>query len=293
MIQSLEPDNLEAVYLLIRDASIADWTPRVSHAALRGVEPSRTALLIEAGKPVAFIWWRAEPGAFAFQGWVHPDLRGRGYGTQLLSAVEAAADREGAQVLRSVITSDTPNVATLFEAHGYEITRVYDQMWATLTGRDFGALPAPPTGITIRNYQPEDVAELAAAENDAFRDDWATPYTPESMAAALAEDFDFDPRRYWLVLDGGTIAAFVLSKTSPLNGRPDDGWVWHVGTRHAYHRRGLARLLLRYALLRLQEQRFQRVGLHVLEENAPAIRLYESLGFQKLRQRVHVIKKIR
>jgi len=293
MIRPLETDDIEAVYLLIRDASIADWTPRVTHAALRGVEPKNTALLIEGGTPVAFTWWRAEPGAFAFQGWVHPDVRRRGYGTQLLAAVEAAADRDGAQVMRSVITSDTPNVAAIFEAHGYEITRVYDQMWATLSGHNFGVLPVLPTGITIRNYQPDDLAELAAAENDAFHDDWATPYTPESMAAALAEDFNFDPRRYWLALEGSAIAAFVLSKASPLNGRPDDAWLWHVGTRRAYHRRGLARLLLRYALLRLQEQSFQRIGLHVLEENAPAIRLYESFGFQKLRQRVHVIKKIR
>jgi ribosomal protein S18 acetylase RimI-like enzyme len=60
-----------------------------------------------------------------------------------------------------------------------------------------------------------------------------------------------------------------------------DGWteISAVCTKPDHRGRGLASLLIRALVARIQ-LRSQRVFLHVLDTNTPAIRLYEELGFR-------------
>jgi hypothetical protein len=56
-----------------------------------------------------------------------------------------------------------------------------------------------------------------------------------------------------------------------------------VAVRPAYRRRGLARALLDTAHTALRAHRRRYAVLEVLEENAPALALYRSLGYRRLR----------
>ncbi|MBX5449290.1 GNAT family N-acetyltransferase [Thermogemmatispora sp.] len=59
------------------------------------------------------------------------------------------------------------------------------------------------------------------------------------------------------------------------------GYIRRVVVLPEYRQRGLARQLLQHIIdFARQQEQLEALDLHVWEENKPAIRLYESLGFQ-------------
>jgi len=61
----------------------------------------------------------------------------------------------------------------------------------------------------------------------------------------------------------------------------DAGYVVSIAVDPDVRGQGLGRLLMETLLARLYEQGARGIGLHVREDNAAAIQLYESLGFSK------------
>lgn len=58
------------------------------------------------------------------------------------------------------------------------------------------------------------------------------------------------------------------------------GYVKRVVVHPDFRKQGLARLLMEHIINFARERKLDALELHVWEENIPAIRLYESLGFQ-------------
>jgi ribosomal protein S18 acetylase RimI-like enzyme len=79
------------------------------------------------------------------------------------------------------------------------------------------------------------------------------------------------------VVPDGAIAAYVNGWIDPVNRIGDFG---PVGARLAYRRQGLTRAVLLESLLRMQQHGMNRVSVSTGEENLPALRLYESVGFR-------------
>jgi ribosomal protein S18 acetylase RimI-like enzyme len=79
----------------------------------------------------------------------------------------------------------------------------------------------------------------------------------------------------------GVIAAYVNGWIDPLNQIGDFG---PVGAREAYRRRGLTRSVLVEDMRRMRNLGMNRVCVSTGESNAPARRLYESLGFRVVNQ---------
>lgn len=77
---------------------------------------------------------------------------------------------------------------------------------------------------------------------------------------------------YWLADEDKKIASVLCFETG-------SGMIYNVCTALGHQRKGYARTLLRRVL---SDHRQQDVNLHVWTDNAPAIALYESLGFQTL-----------
>jgi ribosomal protein S18 acetylase RimI-like enzyme len=94
-------------------------------------------------------------------------------------------------------------------------------------------------------------------------------------------DSDEDPEaaRYWFVaVDGGEIAGFVLSRVG-ISQTPEEAWIYIVGVRPAWRRRGIALALLQHRLWELYQKGKRRVRLEVDTQNPTgATRLYEKAG---------------
>jgi mycothiol synthase len=89
------------------------------------------------------------------------------------------------------------------------------------------------------------------------------------------------------VTSDGIIAAYVNGWVDPVNRIGDFG---PVGTRPAYRRQGLMRAVLLEGLRRLKAHGMDRVCVSTGVSNIPAIRLYESIGFEIVNQYLDYVK---
>lgn len=83
--------------------------------------------------------------------------------------------------------------------------------------------------------------------------------------------------------DGDMLVGFILTGYREIAGQKvcyDGG----TGVIKAYQRKGIGEMLLKELLLILREKQINRFVLEVLENNTPAIKLYEKHGFAKTRK---------
>jgi mycothiol synthase len=294
-LQPLFASEVDAVYNVIHASTRADWVHRVTHQSLRHVaDPARSTAVVWLGEqPAGFSWWECKEDGLVFEGWVDPAHRRKGVGTALLVQIERFARENGLRELRCTTYSENVGAQALYKLREFQEARRFDQRWVALPNATFDTHLPLPTGITVEPYSEKWLTALVEAEHDAFSQHWGahrTGITAQQVRNRIAEILNFDARDFWLACDGAKVAAFVLAQPSPLNGSPDDAWLWHVGTRYAYQRQGIARALLHRALARLQQQGYLRAGLHVDAENPSAVALYASAGMETVRQRIHYQK---
>ncbi len=134
-----------------------------------------------------------------------------------------------------------------------------------------------PAGCQVRAVEASDIPDRAAAQREVWQ-----PWTVGNVGD---EDYAYLMRLpgYHRNLDivavaaGGVIAAYVNGWIDPVNLVGDFG---PVGARPAYRRQGLTRAVLREGLRRMQACGMDRVTVSTGVTNTPAVRLYESVGFQ-------------
>ncbi|MGW7354924.1 GNAT family N-acetyltransferase [Streptomyces sp. NPDC054784] len=118
--------------------------------------------------------------------------------------------------------------------------------------------------LTDRGVPADRAVELLDAELRALLPDG--PATPGMLLRVL-------------VHDGADVGTLWLSPSaSPRPGA--DAWVWGVEVHDAYRRRGHGRTLMRAAERAARDAGASALGLNVHADNAPARRLYESLGYR-------------
>lgn len=204
---------------------------------------------------------------------IHPDYRGRGFGLLLARTLLAEA---APHPLRLWAHGDLPAADALAARAGFERIRSLWTMRRPLTG----PLPAPvfPEGVTVRTFS-------VGADEAAWLDVNAKAFAshPE-QGAWTAEDLSlrerepwFDPDGFFLAERDGKLVGFHWTK---IHGTPPAiGEVYVVGVDPAGQGGGLGRALTLAGLHYLRSRGLPEVMLYVDEENAAAVRLYESLGF--------------
>jgi mycothiol synthase len=209
---------------------------------------------------------------------VHPDYRRQGLGLELVRALAAAAD---GYPIRLWAHGDLPAAAMLARAAGFERFRALWQMRRPL-GHQLDQ-PVFPAGTTLRAFRPgQDEDEWLGLNARAFaKHPEQGAWTRHDLELRERESW-FDPAGFLIADRQGTMAGFHWTKVHGPAGAPGSiGEVYVVGVDPGEQGTGLGRALTLAGLHYLRDRGLAEVMLYVDEDNAPAIRLYEGLGFTR------------
>ncbi len=242
----------------------------------------------EKGVDHAYLWLHPEPSATiegAGNSWrvlVHPQLRT----TALVEELIVFAEDQLPELARPEAVSKTIEtaaygkdawLAALLEDQGYVRQEALDVYMRRRLDTEIEA-PMTVNGYTIRPLQGErDLVQRAGVQSDAFAGDpqpgeWAITNTRRFLTWYQGrEDLDLVA-----VAANGEIAAFAvfLVDQGTLVGELDP-----VGTRAAHQRKGLSKAILRTGLDYLKSKGMRQAVVRTSVGNTPAIRAYESVGF--------------
>ena len=126
--------------------------------------------------------------------------------------------------------------------------------------------------FTITPMTADDVPQIAELEKACFSDPW-----PESV---LAHELQNELSLWLTARDGASVLGYVGSQSVL-----DEADMMNLAVRADCRRQGIARALVLALCARLREKGVQSLTLEVRASNAPAIRLYESLGFLQVGRR--------
>ena len=116
------------------------------------------------------------------------------------------------------------------------------------------------------------VSQVAELEKLCF----SAPWSANSIAHELTTDYSF-----WLVAeDDGTVVGYIGSQIAF-----PEADVMNVAVRPEYRRRGVGQILVEALSTHLRNIDCESLTLEVRASNAPAIALYEKLGFAQVGRR--------
>lgn len=123
--------------------------------------------------------------------------------------------------------------------------------------------------MMITEMKADHVPQVAALEKLCFADPWSEM----SIASELQNLWS-----YWLVaVSGDTVVGYIGSQSSI-----DEADVMNVAVQPDFRRQGIAESLISTLVEELKKRGIHALMLEVRASNAPAIALYEKLGFQQV-----------
>ena len=126
--------------------------------------------------------------------------------------------------------------------------------------------------MIIETMNPSHVAQIARLEKICFSDPWSE----NSIASELENKLAF-----WLVaVEGDTVAGYIGSQTVM-----EETDMMNVAVHPDFRRRGIAKALVNGLVEELKAMGSRCLTLEVRASNAPAIALYEKLGFSEIGRR--------
>lgn len=285
-------DDLPGVLALARAADTAiigesDWLEDDLRAEWKELDLERDAWLVELeGRLAGYATFTANGGRFLADGYVEPELQGRGVGSELLRLTESRAGEELGRVVagervylqNATLLDDGPSCTpNLYAARGYRPVRHF---WRMVRDLDEEPAPAePPEGVAIGPYDPAEAEAVYAAHQEAFADHWENrPVSWAEWQQKRLGDERVDTTLWLVAKDGAEVAGIALNYWKHSG---DWGWVGALGVRRAWRRRGLGEALLRASFRLFQERGERTVGLGVdAQSPTGATRLYERVGMR-------------
>jgi mycothiol synthase len=199
--------------------------------------------------------------------------------TRPLDAAVAHVAEHGGRLLTCWVFGATDADDAPFAASGFHPARSLFEMRAPLPVE---GTPKFSSGITVREFEPgRDDADWLAVNNRAFRDHAEQGGWHEStLRARIAEPW-FDPTLFLLAFDSVGLAGFNWLKTHEAHAPdPAMGEIYVIGIDPRAQGTGLGRALAIAGLHAVHERGFDVAMLFVAGDNAGAIALYRSLGFE-------------
>jgi mycothiol synthase len=220
-------------------------------------------------------------------GGVHPDVRGRGIGRELLAWQRARGEQKLAaseKPLPGWLVGYADRRATdrlrLLQAGGFEVVRYFQTMERDLSD----PIPevSPAGDVRIEPYRLELADAVHAARDDAFRDHWGSQPLSDEQFTGLTSG-TFVAELSFVAIVGDEVAGVLLSDVSEEDW-PGQGfsssYVSTVAVTRPYRGRRIAPTLLRAALEASAARGLDKVVLDVDSENPTgALGLYTGMGF--------------
>jgi mycothiol synthase len=294
---------------LINACKIADQVERVgnvdeiarTYRHLENCDPQTDMLFAEVdGQVIAYgrIWWDdLSDGIRLFHpfGFLHPDWRHKGLGAFLWDAAELRSceiasghPKETPKFFQVEPLETEKDLIALLESRGYQPVRYETYMVRDLS-EPFPEAPMLP-GLEVRPVKPEDVWPIFHASNEAFRDHWGARDQTEEEEKANMESPIFRPELWKVAWDGDQIASvihnFVDEKENEEYHRKR-GYTEGICTRRPWRKMGVARSLLVQSMKMFQSMGMTETALSADSQNlSGAIRLYEGVGYRKVKQQI-------
>jgi mycothiol synthase len=226
-------------------------------------------------------------------GAVHPELRGRGLGTQLAAAMhrralEAHRERHPDLPLLLTLRGPAEDAAQRELMAGIGLT---PERWSFTMRADLADVPGPgrtvPEDLELRRWTRELDPAMREAHNAAFVDHPNfSPWSEAMWRQWVSESRSFRPELSYLVVPRDrpeTVVAYLQTSEfdayQAATGRRE-AYVAKVGTRREHRGRGLAGILLSRALGEYHQAGYDEASLDVDSRNPTgALGIYERAGF--------------
>ncbi|MGA8329588.1 MAG: mycothiol synthase, partial [Mycobacterium sp.] len=264
-------------------ASDVDKVAPVGEQVLRELAHQRTEHLVAVDERIVGYLNLAispEDGGGMAELVVHPDVRRRGIGAEMIRAALSKTDGQNRFWAHGTLEAARATASAL----GLESVRELVQMRRSLHDLNDAAEPAVPDGLRIRTYAGiSDDAELLRVNNAAF----ATHpeqggWTEADVDERRAEPW-FDPDGLFLAFDDQTGALRGFHWTKVHADQVGLGEVYVVGVDPAAQGSGLGGLLtavgIAHLARRLGGAADPTVMLYVESDNTAAVKTYQRLGF--------------
>ncbi|WP_169253269.1 mycothiol synthase [Brevibacterium sp. 'Marine'] len=267
------------------DVAATDGAPEISGGLMAVATGEDTAHAAQTASSV----WRVFDGETLI-GFGIRALQGDRHAAEFLIAPAHRGQGLGEQLLRTILDEepeawcwshgDHPAAAHLAQKHGLGRDRVLYQM-RTDTGLSLDALPETrsPDGVEIRSFALGDEDGWLAVNNSAF--DWHPEQGGQTRADidAVVTPADFDPNTFIIAARGGEVIGFHQTKITDTDDQGRLGEVYVVGVDPRIHAKGVGKALTVEGMRRMVAAGAETIELYVESDNAPALGLYERLGF--------------
>ncbi|MFJ8886059.1 GNAT family N-acetyltransferase [Streptomyces sp. NPDC102402] len=249
---------------------------------------ARSYDVCDNGRPVGAVSLSTDPAFGASAGILRSLViqeadRRRGRATIAALAAEEVLRGWGCTRVSLVVPEDNPAALGLAAVLGY--TERSRNMLKPLRG----AAPALPSGLTGRPMTEREYAEWAATSAETYTREWMERGVPEEQARRKTErdhatslpDGQATPGMYFHVLvhDGAVVGYVWVARREGADGDAL-GYVFDVEVGEQYRGHGYGRALMHLAEGITLDAGLGLLGLHVFASNTPALRLYESLGYE-------------
>lgn len=193
--------------------------------------------------------------------------------THLLTKLGTRIDQVGGGPMRWRVPAPTAEHRRIASNAGYDGSRTLVQMRRTL--------PAPwSTDLTTRAFDPErDLHEWLRVNNAAFQ--WhpeQSNWTVDHVRRQMAEPW-FDPSGFLVHQPDGPMLGFCWTKVHT-DTEPAIGEIFIIAVDPSAAGQGLGKALVLAGLDHLAREGLGQVLLYTESDNAPALALYDRLGFE-------------
>ncbi|MGH2819568.1 MAG: GNAT family N-acetyltransferase [Actinomycetota bacterium] len=260
----------------LEDVSLATYTPEAVRKTWAEGGPERFVVLETGDGIMAYLEIEVDDRAeLYFEGFVHPERRGRGLGARIIDSAEERARAMGHGV-RVVSNCSARAAARLFESRGYE--RVAHEYAMFL---DLRRVPEArwPESVRARDFvEGRDDELFFRIIRAAFGDDWEEGEDPRAWLEARRRMETYDPG-LWFFAEREGEAVGAVEARSWWGAQTDTGHLKYLAVVPEARTLGIGRALVYEAATRMAARGRRRVVLGVAVANPTAApEFYRRIG---------------